>query len=135
MTILMAVFVTSAAALYAPQAAPGHALRRAALAMEVKSWYDEKVKVQKAEKSLLGDSEYVLEQRRKMQESSFGAFAANFDFSGKPRTPPVVRGKDGLNDQGYKAPPPPSESGIPAALIPAVALIGLLTAYNQGLIS
>ena len=105
--------------------------------MEVKSWYDTKVAEAAAsnDEAVFVDtrsSEYVLEQRRKMAESPFGGM--KFDFSGTQSVPTPTRGEDGLNEQGYKAPPPSMEKGFPVALLPAVALIGLLTAYNQGML-
>ena len=109
--------------------------------MEVKSWYDEKLKSEGAAPAKVDDgfvdtrsSEYVLEQRKKMSE--WNGMKLGFDFSGTPKFAPNKRNDEtaGTNDQGYKAPPPPAEKGFPLALIPAVLLIGALTAYNQGML-
>ena len=125
--------IGSADALVASRAAARGVSSRSDVHMEVKSWYDEKVKAEEepaAEKSLIMDSEYILEQRQKMKESM--PFGMSFDFSGTPSSKTAVRGEGGLNEQGYTAAPPPAEKGIPLALIPGVGLIIALCVYNQG---
>ena len=95
---------------------------RSSTARMVESWYDSGLRLTSQ------DSDYIAEQKAKMQSQPL---AFSFDFSGKASASPVVRGQDGLNEQGYKAPAPAAEQGFPLALIPASLLIVALTVYVQ----